>query len=348
MLTGPSFAADIARGLPTALTLATADEATGRDLQHRLATPVLRLYLGTDMTGAELGGALKNVVALAAGMAIGAGFGESARAAIITRGFAEMMRLRHRRRRPPPDALEACPASATSTLTANSEKSRNYLTGLELGRGLPLVPRPHRRGHRHRPRRRPPGRPARHRHAARPHRRRASPRARSAWPRPSGELLARPLEGRVADCPAPQAWVSTSAMRYWLFKSEPEAWGWDDQVARGDGGQEWDGVRNFQARNHMREMRKGDLGFFYHSGAAKAVVGIVEVTAEAHPDSTADDPSWECVDIRAVRPLPNSVTLATCKADPRLADMVLVNNSRLSVQPVTAEESATVSALGGL
>jgi predicted RNA-binding protein with PUA-like domain len=131
-------------------------------------------------------------------------------------------------------------------------------------------------------------------------------------------------------------------MRYWLFKSEPSTWSWDDQVARGDAGQEWDGVRNFQARNTMREMTRGDLGFFYHSQSDKAIVGIVEVIAEAHPDSTSDDPQWECVDLRAVGPLPRPVTLAECRSDPRLADMVLVRNSRLSVQPVTAEEWAAV------
>ena len=137
-------------------------------------------------------------------------------------------------------------------------------------------------------------------------------------------------------------------MRYWLFKSEPSTWGWQDQKAKGDAGEEWDGVRNYQARNFMREMRLGDLGFFYHSQAEKAVVGIVEVIAEAHPDSKADDPRWECVDIKAVRDLPNPVTLEQIKADPRLADMVLVRNSRLSVQPVTAEEWQITCALGGI
>ena len=137
-------------------------------------------------------------------------------------------------------------------------------------------------------------------------------------------------------------------MRYWLFKSEPSTWGWEAQVARGDKGEQWDGVRNYQARNHMREMRKGDRGFFYHSQSEKAVVGIVEVIAEAHADSTSDDPRWECVDIKAVRPLPRPVTLAECKEDPRLSQMVLVNNSRLSVQPVTEAEWAAVCELGGL
>ena len=137
-------------------------------------------------------------------------------------------------------------------------------------------------------------------------------------------------------------------MRYWLFKSEASAWSWDQQVAKGDAGQEWDGVRNYQARNNMREMKKGDLGFFYHSQDERAVVGIVEVSAEIHPDSTTDDPRWECVDIRAVEPVPNPVTLAMCKADPRLADMVLVNNTRLSVQPVTDAEWKIVKKLGGM
>ncbi|MEJ2020542.1 MAG: EVE domain-containing protein [Maritimibacter sp.] len=131
-------------------------------------------------------------------------------------------------------------------------------------------------------------------------------------------------------------------MRYWLFKSEPGTWGWDDQLAKGEAGEEWDGVRNYQARNNMREMKLGDLGFFYHSVNEKRIVGIVEVCKEVHPDSTTDDPRWECVDIKAVRPLANPVTLDMCKADPRLADMVLIKNSRLSVQPVSPEEWAVV------
>ena len=136
-------------------------------------------------------------------------------------------------------------------------------------------------------------------------------------------------------------------MRYWLFKSEPNAWGWDDQVAKGEAGEEWDGVRNYQARNNMREKKLGDLGFFYHSVDEKRVVGIVEVCKEIHPDSTTDDPRWECVDIKAVRPVKKPVTLDMCKNDPRLADMVLVNNTRLSVQPVTEAEWNVVLELAG-
>jgi predicted RNA-binding protein with PUA-like domain len=137
-------------------------------------------------------------------------------------------------------------------------------------------------------------------------------------------------------------------MAYWLFKSEPDVWSWDQQVERGAAGELWTGVRNYQARNNMRAMVPGDLGFFYHSNIGKAVVGIVEVIAAVRPDPTTDDPRWDCVTIRAVRPLPRPVTLDEAKADPRLAGMVLVTNSRLSVQPVTAEEWEVVCALGGL
>jgi len=135
-------------------------------------------------------------------------------------------------------------------------------------------------------------------------------------------------------------------MAYWLFKSEPDVWGWDDQLAKGEAGEEWDGVRNYQARNNMRLMKSGEKGFFYHSRSGLEIVGIVEVCAEAHPDSTTDDERWDCVDIKAVRPLIRPVTLETIKADPRLSGMVLVKNSRLSVQPVTADEWQIICALG--
>lgn len=138
-------------------------------------------------------------------------------------------------------------------------------------------------------------------------------------------------------------------MNYWLFKSEPDAWSWDQQVARGDAGEEWTGVRNYQARNNMRAMRMGDRGFFYHSNIGKAVVGTVGVIRESAPDSTAEgDARWDCVVIRALSPMPRPVTLDRCKADPRLAGMVLVTNTRLSVQPVTPEEWRVICELGGL
>ena len=135
-------------------------------------------------------------------------------------------------------------------------------------------------------------------------------------------------------------------MAFWLFKSEPDAWSWQDQVAKGAAGEEWTGVRNYQARNFVRAMALGDRGVFYHSQTDKAVVGIVEICATAHPDSSSDDPKWDCVDIRAVRSLVRPVTLERIKADPRLADMVLVKNSRLSVQPVSAEQWALICAMG--
>ena len=137
-------------------------------------------------------------------------------------------------------------------------------------------------------------------------------------------------------------------MNFWLFKSEPSTWSWQDQVAKGDAGEEWDGVRNYQARNFMRQMAVGDRGFFYHSQKEKAVVGTVEVIAEAHPDSSTDDPRWECVDIKAVQAAKTPVTLEQIKQEPALSEMALVKSSRLSVQPVTEAEWRLVCEMAGL
>jgi predicted RNA-binding protein with PUA-like domain len=137
-------------------------------------------------------------------------------------------------------------------------------------------------------------------------------------------------------------------MAYWLFKSEPFKWSWEMQKAAGAKGQQWDGVRNYQARNNMRAMQIGERGFFYHSNEGLEVVGIVEVCALAHHDTTTDDPRWECVDLRAVEDMPKPVRLEDIKANPELSGMVLVNNSRLSVQPVTDAEWAEVCRMGGL
>lgn len=136
-------------------------------------------------------------------------------------------------------------------------------------------------------------------------------------------------------------------MAFWLFKTEPETFSWADQLKAGTAGEEWSGVRNALAQKHMRAMKLGGLGFFYHSGAGKSVVGVVRVVAEIHPDSTDPSGRWNCVDVAAVGPFPKPVTLAAIKAEPRLAEMVLVRNSRLSVQPVTAEEWAIVCRMGG-
>jgi len=137
-------------------------------------------------------------------------------------------------------------------------------------------------------------------------------------------------------------------MAYWLMKTEPHTWSWDQQKKEGRKGTEWDGVRNFQARNNMRAMQKGDLAFFYHSGEEKAVVGIVKVVKEAHPDSTDGTGQWECVDVAAVADFAKPVTLAEIKAAPNLKNMVLVRNSRLSVQPVTGPEWRKICAMGGI
>ena len=137
-------------------------------------------------------------------------------------------------------------------------------------------------------------------------------------------------------------------MAYWLFKSEPFKFSWEMLKAKGEAGEEWDGVRNYQARNNMRAMKIGDRGFFYHSNEGLEVVGICEVCALAHHDSTTDDPRWECVDIRAVKDMPKSVTLKDVKANPKLADMALVTSMRLSVQPVKEDEWLEVCRMGGL
>ena len=137
-------------------------------------------------------------------------------------------------------------------------------------------------------------------------------------------------------------------MQYWLFKSEPNTWSWEDQVAKGSAGEEWDGVRNYQARNFMRQMQIGDQGFFYHSLKQKSVVGIIEVIATAHPDSTTDDPRWECVDIKAVKSVSQPVSLSQIKERIDLADMVLIKNSRLSVQPVTYQQWAIICEMAGV
>lgn len=137
-------------------------------------------------------------------------------------------------------------------------------------------------------------------------------------------------------------------MQYWLFKSEPSVFSYEQLAKTGKKGTQWDGVRNYQARNNMRAMQVGDLGFFYHSNEGLNVVGIVEVAALAHQDTTTEDARWECVDVRAIKPVPNPPTLDDIKANPALSNMVLVNNSRLSVQPVTAEEWKEVCRMGGL
>ncbi len=135
-------------------------------------------------------------------------------------------------------------------------------------------------------------------------------------------------------------------MRYWLFKSEPTAWSWDDQVAAGTA--EWDGIRNYQADNNMKTMKRGDRGFFYHSVQPRQIVGVVEVVREHYPDPTDPKGRFGMVDVKALAPVKTPVTLADIKAEPALAGMSLVRQSRLSVSPVTVDEWALLCRMAGI
>jgi len=142
--------------------------------------------------------------------------------------------------------------------------------------------------------------------------------------------------------------AKSDAPAYWLLKSEPDAFSWDDLKAKGKAGEPWTGVRNFTARNNMKAMKIGDLGFFYHSNIGLEIVGILKVSALAHPDPTDDTGKWKCVDVVAVADVPKPVTLVDVKASPKLAEMMLVKSARLSVQPVTPEEWRIVCKMGGV
>ena len=135
-------------------------------------------------------------------------------------------------------------------------------------------------------------------------------------------------------------------MAYWLFKSEPNTWSWDQQVQKGDQGEGWDGVRNYQAANNMKAMSIGDLGFFYHSVKEKQIVGIVDVIAPYHPDPTDASGRFGMVTIRAITPMVRPVTLAEIKAEESLADLALVRQARLSVVPVSSAEWNYILTMG--
>jgi predicted RNA-binding protein with PUA-like domain len=135
-----------------------------------------------------------------------------------------------------------------------------------------------------------------------------------------------------------------NAKRHWLIKQEPSAFSWSDFVAAGHA--QWDGVRNYQARNNLRAMRKGDLALFYHSVTGKEVVGVAKVVKEAYPDPTADSGDWSCVDFKPVKPLKRAVPLEAIKAEPKLAELPLIRHSRLSVMPVSAAEFEVLLQLG--
>ena len=135
-------------------------------------------------------------------------------------------------------------------------------------------------------------------------------------------------------------------MQYWLVKSEPESWSWDDQVRVGVEG--WNGVRNFQAANNMKAMKLGNRAFFYHSVKEKSIVGIVEVVREYYPDASDPTGRFVMVDFKAVKPLPKPVSLADIKGEPRLAELALLKQSRLSVMPIDAASWKIISAMGGV
>jgi predicted RNA-binding protein with PUA-like domain len=138
-------------------------------------------------------------------------------------------------------------------------------------------------------------------------------------------------------------------MAYWLVKSEPDAWSWDQQVKAGAKGAEWTGVRNHTAKLNLMKMKKGDRAFFYHSNEGKNIVGIVEIIREQHPDPTAKaGEPWVVVDVKALEPVPKPVSLDDVKKEPKLKDMALIKFSRLSVQPVTADEWKLVCKMGGV
>ena len=138
-------------------------------------------------------------------------------------------------------------------------------------------------------------------------------------------------------------------MAYWLMKSEPGSWSWDQQVKAGSKGEAWSGVRNHQAKLNLMKMKKGDRAFFYHSNVGKDIVGIIEIIREAHPDPTAKaGEPWVVVDVKALEPVPKPVSIDAIKTEAKLKAMVLINNTRLSVQPVTADEWKTVCKMGGL
>jgi|ERR1051325_5254970 len=137
-------------------------------------------------------------------------------------------------------------------------------------------------------------------------------------------------------------------MSFWLMKTEPEEFSWDDCVKRGAKGEPWTGVRNFTARRHLKDMKKGEHAFFYHTGEERQIVGIAEVIREAYTDPSDAKGVFKAVDVKSVKPLPKPVTLAAIKAAPRLKDMALVKYSRLSVQPVSAGEWKIICQMGGL
>ena len=297
ILSGPSFAADVARGMPTAVTLAAADGALAGALAQAVGSAAFRPYHSSDLRGVEIGGAAKNVLAIAAGVVTGRGLGASALAALTTRGFAELVRF-GRAYGAKPETMMGLSGLGDLLLTCSSPQSRNFTFGVNLGRGekadaihrttglaegtftasvLLEMAR------------------ARCRHAD-------LVRSRGA----AGRNNERGRGDRVTFDTAVEG--GGMIMAHWLLKSEPETYSWDDQVKRGAKGEPWTGVRNHQAKLNLMKMKKGDRGFFYHSGEGKEIVGIVEIVREHYPDPTAKSGEpWVVVDVKAIEPLKKPV-----------------------------------------
>ena len=334
ILSGPSFADDVARGLPTAVTLAAKDEKLASALVQALGSSTFRPYHTTDVRGVEIGGAAKNVLAIAAGIVEGRKLGASALAALTTRGFSELARL-GRACGARSETLAGLSGLGDLILSCSSPQSRNFALGIALGRGEAAEPRQARR---------------RRIHRAGPDRTGGFAKCRYAGIKCGRGDIERQGDDRRRDRRPADAAVQGGGMTmaYWLVKSEPSVWSWDQQVAKGAKGEAWTGVRNFTARQNLVAMKKGDKAFFYHSNEGKEIVGIAEIIKEAYPDPTDKTGKFVCVDIKADKPLKTPVTMAAIKADKKLADMALVKYSRLSVQPVTAEEWKMVCKMGGM
>ena len=316
------------------MTLAAKDEKLASELVQALGSSTFRPYHTTDVRGVEIGGAAKNVLAIAAGIVVGRKLGASAQAALTTRGFSELLRL-GRACGARSETMAGLSGLGDLILSCSSPQSRNFALGIALGRGE---------------------KPARDKLAEGEF---TAPvlielAASQNVDMPVSNAVAAILSGTATIDEAIEGLLTRPVqgggmtMAYWLVKSEPSAWSWDQQVAKGAKGEAWTGVRNFTARQNLVKMKKGDLAFYYHSNEGKEIVGIAEIIKEAYPDPTDKTGKFVCVDIKADKPLKTPVTMAAIKADKRLTDMALVKYSRLSVQPVTAEEWKIVCKMGGL
>ena len=297
VLSGPSFARDVATGLPTAVTIAARAEIATR-LAHTLGRAAFRPYVSEDLVGVALGGAAKNVYAIACGMVEGAGLGESARAATMSRGFAELMRLGGALGARS-ETLMGLSGLGDLVLTATSMSSRNFALGHALGQGTPLAAAVGR------------GQAARRRCGDRARARRARASARPSSfrsPKPSPTCSRARSMSKAPSTGYCRARCGRSERAWPIGCSRPKRRPspGTTQKKRGDKGEPWSGVRNFQAAGNMKKMKKGDLGFFYHTGDEKRIVGIVEVIGEYRKDPTDETGRFGLVDVKAVKDVPQA------------------------------------------